>query len=66
MSREEAKALVYSDIDHMRLVTCEIAEDFHARSPGLDRWISRASKKELLAELLALFSSNNKGGNEPF
>jgi hypothetical protein len=66
MTREQAKQLVYSDIDHMRIVTNTTAESFHQRTPQLDRWISTASKKELLAEIISLLANNRSDSNAPF
>ena len=59
MTREQAKQLVYSELDNIRSVTCATAERFHARTDSYDRWIATASKKELLAELICLFANNH-------
>jgi hypothetical protein len=59
MTREQARQLVYSDIDHMRMVTSMTAETFHQRSETVDKWIATASKKELLAEIICLLANNH-------
>jgi hypothetical protein len=50
----------------MRIVTNTTAESFHQRTPQLDRWISTASKKELLAEIISLLANNRSDSNAPF
>ena len=58
MTKDQAKQLVYSNLDHLRSVTSLTAESFHQRTDSLDRWIATASKKELLGELIFLLANN--------
>jgi hypothetical protein len=64
MTREQAKQLVYSEIDNMRAVTSTTAEALHQRTPALDRWIATASKKELLAEIICLLANNHNSAKK--
>ena len=61
MTKDEAKKLVYSELDNLRSVVCTTADQLHARTETLDRWLCTASKKECLAELVYLLANNRKG-----
>ena len=57
MTKDQAKQLVYSDIDTLRCETSKLGRSFH-QAESLDRWIATASKKELLGEIIFLLANN--------
>jgi len=63
MSKQQADQLVYGDLDTLRNETSKLGHQFH-QAESLDRWISTASKKQLLSEIIHLLSSNH--ANVPF
>jgi hypothetical protein len=70
MTREQAKQLVYSDIDHLRIFASKTADAFHELTQGVASSIAVSSKKELLAYIICLLANNHsdkKGSdNAPF
>lgn len=59
MTKDQAKQLVYSELDFIRAETSKLGREFH-QAESLDRWIATASKKELFAQIIFLLANNHK------
>jgi hypothetical protein len=62
MTYQEAEKLCYADLCALRLRASELTVKLG--QPDNSQWIGTASRKQLLAEIIRLFSNNHR--EEPF
>jgi len=60
MTNTEAYTLVTSELETLRVRVNELTDKF--KQPENSGWIGRASKKQLVAELVRLYANNHKEG----